>query len=97
MTQPLLVLAEVPRYPVHDDADAVRMSRVDEIAEIVGRAVTARHGKVARRLIPPRPVIGVLAKRHELDVGIVHLLDVADELIRHIAVREILSLESTPP
>ena len=97
MAQSLLILAEVPRHPVHDDADAIRMGGIDEVAEIVGRAVAARHGEVARRLIPPRPIVGVLAERHELNVGIVHLLDIADELIRHIAVGEILTVQRAPP
>ena len=53
MAQSLLILAEVPRHPVHDNADAIRMGGIDEVAEIVRRAVAARHSEVTRRLIPP--------------------------------------------
>ena len=97
MTKPLLILAEMPRHPVHDDADAVLMRRIDQIAEVIGRTVAARHGEVARRLIAPRTVIRVLAERHELDVSVVHVLDIADELIRQIAVGEILPFKRAAP
>ena len=97
MAQPLLILAEMPGHPVHDDADAVLVRRIDKIAEIIRCSVAARHGEIARRLIPPGTVIGMLAQRHELDVGIVHVFDIGDELVGKIAIGEILSIERAAP
>ena len=95
--KPLFVLAKMPRNPIHDDADAVLMRSVDEIAEIVRRAVAARHGEIARRLIAPRAVVWMLAERHEFDVCVVHILDIADQLIRHLTIGEVFAFERTPP
>ncbi len=61
---------------------------VDEVHKIVGRAVTAGGRKVAYRLVAPRAVEGVLGDGHQLDVGIAHLCDVLDELVRQVAIAE---------
>ena len=40
-SQSPVVLGEVPRNPVHDDADAGLVELVDEVTQVVGGAVTA--------------------------------------------------------
>ena len=97
VAKPLLVLAEVARHPVHDDGDAVRMCRVDEVAEVIRLAIAARDRVVPRRLIAPRTVERMLAERHDLDVRIVHLLRVADELVGKFAIRQIAAFKRAPP
>ena len=64
-----VVLREVGRDPVEDDADAALVELVDEPAEAVGVAVAGRRREVARHLVAPRPAEGVLHHRQQLDVG----------------------------
>ena len=97
MAQSLLVLAKMSRHPVHNDGDAVRVCRIDEVAEVVRLSVAARHRIIACCLVAPRAVKGMLAKRHELDMRVVHLLRIADELVGHLTVGEILALKRAPP
>jgi hypothetical protein len=47
------ILREMARNPVHDDAEARPVQPVDEVAQVVGAAETARRRVVARDLIPP--------------------------------------------
>ena len=97
VAKPLLVLAEVAGHPVHDDGDAVRVRRVDEVTEVIRLTVAARDRVVPRRLIAPRSVKRMLAERHDFDVRIVHLLRVADELIGKLAIRQIAAFKRAPP
>ena len=97
MPQPLLILAEMARHPVHDDRDAVRMRLIHQIHEILRLAIAARDREIARRLIAPGAIIRMLAERHELKMRIMHLLRVADELIRQVTVAQVAALQRAPP
>ena len=97
VAQALLILAEMARDPVHDDGDAVLMRLVHEIAEVVRCAEATRHGVITRDLVAPRAIEGMLTERHELDVRVVHLLDVVDELIREVAIGQVLSILRAAP
>ena len=48
------VLGKVRRHPVHDDADAGRVQRVDECPEVVRRAESRCRRVVGRDLVAPR-------------------------------------------
>ena len=72
----VLVGGEVGRHPVQDDADAVLVQVVDQIHEILRRAVAAGGGEVAGGLVAPGAVEGVLHDRQEFDVGEAQALDV---------------------
>ena len=80
------VLRKMRRDPVHDDAEASLMRLVDEVHEVLRRAVAARRGKIADDLITPRTIERILGQRHELDVRVAHFLDVGHKLVRHLAV-----------
>ena len=85
-----LVLREVRRHPVDDDADAGLVGAVDEVAQVVGGA-EPRRGRVVRRdLVAPGAAEGVLGQRHELDVGEAGRDDVVDELVGQLAVGQAL-------
>ena len=62
--------------------------QVDEVHEVLRRAVAARGGVVAGRLVAPAAGERVLADRHQLHVREAHLLAVFDELRRDLAVAE---------
>ena len=70
---------EVRRNPVEDDADAVLVQVVDQIHEILRRAVARGGREVSGGLVSPGTVEGVLHHGQELDVGESHLADVFGE------------------
>ena len=81
-----LVLGEVRRDPVDDDADAGLVGPVDEVAEVVGAAEAGRRRVVAGDLVAPGPAEGVLGDRHALDVGEAGGRDVVDQLVGQLPV-----------
>ena len=86
-----LVLREVGRDPVDDDAEAASVQLVDEEAELVGRA-EARRGRVVRRdLVAPRAAERVLRDGQQLHVREAGLLEVVGELGGELAVAEPLA------
>ena len=85
-----VVLGEVRRDPVDDDADAGLVRTVDEVAEVV-RGAEPRGRRVVRGdLVAPGAAEGVLGERHELDVREARGDDVVDELVGHLAVGQAL-------
>ncbi len=84
--QPVLVAREVRGDVVHYDADALAVELVHEVHEVLRRAVAAGGGEVARDLIAPGTLEGVLRDGHQLHVGEAHLVTVVRQLVRHLAV-----------
>src|SRR5688572_25448486 len=80
------VAREVGRHPIDEDANAMLVAVIDEVHEVVRRAVTARGSEVTDGLIAPASAEGVLADRQQLDVRKAHLDDVLHELMRKLAV-----------
>ena len=76
IAQAMLVGGEVRRHPVEDHADAVLVQLVDEVHEVLRRAVAAGRGEISGRLIAPRAVERMLHHRHEFDVREAHLLHI---------------------
>ena len=86
-----VVLGEVGGDPVQDDADALAVESVHQVAEVV-RCSVARGGRVVGgHLVAPRAAEGVLGQRHELHVREAHLLDVGDQLVGQLAVAQALT------
>src|SRR5574341_116115 len=76
----------VRRHPIEDHPDAVLVEPVDKIHEVLGRAIAACRSEIARDLVTPGAVEGMLHHRHELHVGKAQLLDIRGELLRKFAV-----------
>jgi hypothetical protein len=55
--------------------------RVDQVAELVRGSVADRRREQAHGLIAPGAVEGILADRHQLDMGEAHVGDVVDQLL----------------
>jgi hypothetical protein len=85
-----LVLGEVRRNPVQQDADARLVQPVDEVAEVVGVAEPRRRRVVGADLVPPRPTERVLRDREELDVGEAEGLHVLGEMVGQLPVAQTL-------
>ena len=76
----VLVGREVRRNPVEDYGDAVLVQVVDQVHEILRRAVARGGSEVAGGLISPGAVEGMLHHGQKFDVGESHLVDVVGEL-----------------
>ena len=70
-----------------------RWQMVDEIAEVVRSAVAAGGREIARGLIAPGQVEGVLGDRQQFDVGEAHVLHIGCQPMGQFAVVE----ELRPP
>ena len=77
--QPMRVLREMRRHPVHNHADAGLVTAVDEMPELVRRAEAAGRRVIIGDLITPGTVERMLRHRHQLDVGVAHLEDIRHE------------------
>ena len=85
------------RNPVHNHADARLVAIIHKIFKIIRCAVTAGGGKVARHLIAPAPVKGILHHRQQLHMSVVHVFQVGNQLLCQFAVIvRIAVLISTP-
>ncbi len=76
-----LVLGKVCRYPVKDNADACGVEHIYHLSHVVGSSVARGRCKIARYLIAPRSVVGVLRQGHELNMSIGHLLEIRYDLL----------------
>ncbi len=75
-------------YPVENNAYARFVTSVDEIHEIVRRAVSRRRREKSRYLIAPRTVERIFRYRQHFYMRIAHTLHVRDELVRHLPVTQ---------
>ena len=87
-----IILREVGGHPVHDDANAFRVERVDKLTQFIGGAPAGGGGVVAGDLITPRTTERVLGNGEEFDVRIAHLLH-----IRHQFGGKLLIAQVVPP
>ena len=98
VAQAVLVGGEVGRHPVEQDADPLAVQIVHEILEVGRRAVPRRGSEVARDLISPGGVVGMLHDRQQLDVGEPHLARVVGKLRRDFPVgQETVPVGESPP
>ena len=80
------ILGEMGGHPVHDDTDAGLVELVHERHQIFGGAVAAGGGEIARDLIAPAAVEGILHHRQQFHMGVAHLADVGDQLIGQLRI-----------
>ncbi len=85
-TEREVVLRKMRRYPVEDDADPALVEAIDQISQVIGSAVTRGGGKIARDLIAPGRVEGILTDSHQLDMGVAHMGNILRELIAQLTV-----------
>ena len=93
-----VVAREVRRHPVEDHAEPVLVQPVDELAQVVGRAVARRGREVAGHLVAPGAAERVRHHRHQLDVREAHVARVRRQLVGQLEVRErAVALERVQP
>mmetsp|Transcript_11978 Transcript_11978/g.25167 ORF Transcript_11978/g.25167 Transcript_11978/m.25167 type:complete len:437 (+) Transcript_11978:306-1616(+) len=67
-------------HNVHEHDQAIRVSRVDEILELIGRPAAARDREEIRHVVPERTVERVLLDRHQLNRVVPHLRGPRDDI-----------------
>ncbi len=87
--EPVRVLREVGGDPVEENPDSLLVAAVDKGHEFDRVAVPGCGGEIPERLIPPGAVERVLGDGEKLDVGVPHLPDIGDELVRQLPVRQV--------
>ena len=80
------IAREMPRHPVEQHADAGAVAGVDEVAQVVGRAMARGRREVAGGLVAPGVVERMLGDRHQLDVGEAAIAHPGHELVGELAV-----------
>src|ERR1700688_5242772 len=79
---------EVRRYPVENHGDAVLVQVIDQIHEILRRAVARCGSEITGGLISPGTIEGMFHHRQEFDVGEDYHSDVFGETGRSLAIGE---------
>src|SRR5215469_13099746 len=99
VSQPVSVGREVRRNPVENDGNAVLVEIVDQVHEILRRAVARGRSEVAGGLVSPGAVKRVLHHGQEFDVSESQLADVFGEAGCDFAIREraVVFLGNTHP
>ena len=67
LPQDVVAAAAVVEHQIEDDRDAVAMRGVDQLLELVGRAVGGFDGVEERRVVAPADVAGELVDRQQLN------------------------------
>ncbi|NBP75912.1 MAG: hypothetical protein EBU62_00185 [Proteobacteria bacterium] len=78
--QSVLVLAEMPRYPIEDDTDTVLVEVIDEEPEVVWCSVPCGWRKVASDLVAPGFIERVFGHGKQFNVGVAEVLQVRSQL-----------------
>ncbi len=94
--QSVLIGWKMRRHPVENDADSAGMQMVDEIHQILRRAVACRRREISRGLIAPRTIERVLGDRHEFDMRKSGLLEIGGQLVRQLAIVEKVAVLAAP-
>ena len=87
--QAVVVLGEVRRHPVQDDADVALVEMIHEVLEVVRRAEAAGRRKIAGDLIAPRRIERVLGDGQQLDMGVALLLHIGGQPLGQIAIGQV--------
>ena len=97
--QPVRVAGKMRRHPVEDHADAAPVQVVDEVHEVLRRAVARGRREVAGHLVAPGAVEGMLHHRQQLHVREAELGYVVGERVRQLAIAQVavVLLSHTPP
>ena len=93
------VARKVRRSPIEEDAEAGLVAAINKFHEVCGRAESAGGGEIAKGLIAPRTVVGMLHDGEQFDVGVAKAFHVGNELVGEFAVAEpaIAIFRDAPP
>ena len=85
LIKPVGILRKMRRHPVENHANSRPMRLVDEILEVLRRAVAMCRRVIAGDLIAPRRVIRILHHRQQFNMRIAHVPYIGNQLLRKLA------------
>ena len=88
----VLVLGEVSRYPVKNNADTFLMTFVNKIHKVFRSTVTGSCRKVTCYLIAPATVKRIFCKRHKLNVSVAHFFYIRNKLLGELSIAEYIAV-----
>src|SRR5262249_50804254 len=94
--EPVTIGREMRWHPVQNHSESLLMKVVDEVHEVLRRAVAGCRRKIARGLISPGTVEGMLCDRHELDMREGKIAQVFGQSMRKLAVIQELAVLAAP-
>ncbi len=86
LVQPMGVLREVRRDPVHDNTDPCLVQGIHQIHEIMRRPITGGRRIITGHLISPGTIKRIFHQRQELHIVVAHLFEIAHQFIRNLTV-----------
>ena len=87
-SQRKVILREVGRYPVQNDANAVFVAGIDEVFEFIRAAVTAGRRIVACYLIAPAAVEGMFFDGKQFQMSITHFFCIGHQFFRQFCISQ---------
>ena len=80
------VFWEMRAHPIQYDAYLIFVTFIDKIFKVVGSAVSRSGRKHTAHLISPTALVRIFAYRQYFNMGVSHLFDVCDKLVRQVSV-----------
>ena len=84
----MCVARKMRGYPVEYYSNAFGVKGIDQLHELLRRAIAARWREVSCKLVTPRSVERVFHDRHELDVCETKIFYITDKLGAHFGIGE---------
>src|SRR5882757_3010647 len=86
LSQAVAVTREMRGRPVQKNSNAGLVEPVDEVHEVLRRAVAAGCGEISESLVSPGAIERVLHYGHELDVRVTHLFYVGNQPVGKLGI-----------
>ena len=77
----IVILWKVRRHPVEKDTNTFLMTGIDEVTEVIGRAMARSRRKISRYLVTPGFIQGMFTDRQQFDMRIAQFLDPGDQFL----------------
>ena len=75
-SQSMLIRTKVSRYPIQNDPDPVSMHQIDQVHEVFRCSIPCSRCIIAGHLVPPGSIKRMLGDPHQLDMRILHFLEI---------------------
>src|SRR5262249_24216014 len=85
----MTILWKMGRNPIQQNSNSCLMAAINEGTEFFWCSKATRRCKIAHNLIAPRSIKWVLGERHQLNMGIAHILNIRNQACSQLFLCEI--------